>query len=109
VFLAGVGVFGINALKVANASSFNAHRDWGAVLELTALVLLILALVARESGRTMISALVLALLAVIAQNALAGLGDSNKWFGGLHALDGIVILLLSVWIALLAWRRQHSR
>jgi hypothetical protein len=109
VFLAGVGVFGINALKVANASSFNAHRAWGFVLMLTSLVLLIIALIAWQSARTMISAFVLALLTVIAQNVLAALGDSNKWFGGLHALDGMLILLLSLWIAILGWRRVRAR
>jgi hypothetical protein len=109
VFLAGVGVFGINALKVANASSFDAHRAWGFVLMLTSLVLLILALVAWQSRRTTISAFVLALLTVIAQNVLAALGDSNKWFGGLHALDGMLILLLSLGIAVLGWRRVRSR
>jgi hypothetical protein len=109
VFLAGVGVFGINALKVANASSFNAHRAWGFILMLTSLVLLILALIAWQSMRTAIAAFALALLTVIAQNVLAALGDSNKWFGGLHALDGMLILLLSLWIALVGWRRVRSR
>jgi hypothetical protein len=109
VFLAGVGVFGINDLKVANASSFNAHRAWGFVLMLTSLVLLIVALAAWQSARTMISAFVLALLTVIAQNVLAALGDSNKWVGGLHALDGMFILLLSLWIAVAGWRRVRSR
>jgi hypothetical protein len=109
VFLAGVGVFGINDLKVANASSFNAHRAWGFILMLTSLVLLIVALAAWQSARTMISAFVLALLTVIAQNVLAALGDSNKWVGGLHALDGMFILLLSLWIAVAGWRRVRSR
>jgi hypothetical protein len=109
VFLAGVGVFGINDLKVANASSFNAHRAWGFILMLTSLVLLIVALIAWQSMRTAISAFVLALLTVIAQNVLAALGDSNKWFGGLHALDGMFILLLSLWIAVVGWRRVRSR
>jgi hypothetical protein len=109
VFLAGVGVFGINNLKVANASSFNAHRAWGFILMLTSLVLLIVALVAWQSARTMISAFVLALLTVIAQNVLAALGDSNKWVGGLHALDGMFILLLALWITVAGWRRVRAR
>jgi heme A synthase len=82
-----------------------AHRSWGFVLEGVAVVLLVLALIARQSVRTMIAALVLALLVVIAQSALASAGDSNKWIGGLHALDGMFILLLSVWMAVMAWRR----
>jgi hypothetical protein len=109
VFLAGVGVFGINAPKVADASSFDAHRAWGFILMVSALLLLVLALIAWQSARTMISAFVLALLVVIAQNVLAALGDTNKWFGGLHALDGMAILLLSIWIAAVGWRRQRSR
>lgn len=109
VFLAGVGVFGINARKVANASSFDPHRAWGFILMLTSLVLLILALVAWQSARTAISAFVLALLTVIAQNVLAALGDSNKWVGGLHALDGMLILLLALWIAILGRRRLTTR
>jgi len=106
VFFAGVGVFGINAAKVANASSFDLHRGWGFVLMVTSLVLLIIALVARESARTMIAALVLAVLTIVAQNVLAAFGDNDKWIGGLHALDGILILLLSAWIAIVAWRRR---
>ncbi len=62
VYLAGVGVFGINARKVANASSLNAHRAWGSVLMILSIILLILALVAWQSVRTVISTFVLALL-----------------------------------------------
>jgi len=52
---------------------------------------------------------VLALLVTVAQTVLAAAGDSNKWVGGLHALDGMVILLLSVWLAVTAWRRTRAR
>jgi len=45
---------------------------------------------------------------VIAQSVLASLGDNNKWLGGLHALDGMLILLLALWIAFLGWRRVRS-
>ena len=40
VYLAGVGVFGINARKVANATSLDPHRAWGTVLMILAVVLL---------------------------------------------------------------------
>ena len=106
VFLAGVGVFGINARKVANASSFDPHRAWGSVLMVLAIVLLLVALAAWQSRGTVIGTFVLALLAVVAQNGLAAAGDSNKWLGGLHALDGMVILLLSLWLAIAARRRR---
>jgi hypothetical protein len=108
VFLAGVGVFGINATKVANATSLNLHREWGSVLMVISLVLLILALIAWASRGTVIGTFVLAVLVIVAQSGLAALGDSNKWFGGLHALDGMVILLLSLWLAITAWRRRKA-
>jgi hypothetical protein len=108
VFLAGVGVFGINATKVANATSLNLHREWGSVLMVISLVLLILALIAWASRGTVIGTFVLAVLVIVAQSGLAALGDSNKWFGGLHALDGMVILLLSLWLAITAWRRRRA-
>ena len=109
VFLAGVGVFGINASKVANASSFDPHRAWGSVLMVIAVVLLILALIAWASRATVIWTFVLAVLVIVAQSGLAAAGDSNKWFGGLHALDGMLILLLSLWLAITAWRRTRAR
>jgi hypothetical protein len=109
VFLAGVGVFGINARKVANASSFDPHRAWGSVLMIVSIILLVLALIAWHSVRTVLASFLLALLVVVAQVALAAAGDSNKWAGGAHALDGMVILLLSLGLAVAAWRRTAAR
>ena len=109
VFLAGTGVFGIDSLEIDDASSFDAHRTWGFVLAGLAGLLLILALAARESRRTMIAALVLFLLVAFAQSVLASIAESSAWVGGLHALDGIVILLISAWLALVAYRRRRSR
>jgi heme A synthase len=106
VFLAGVGVFGINARKVTNASSFDPHRAWGSALMVVSIILLILALIAWQSLSTVLSTFVLALLVVGAQMGLAAAGDSNKWIGGAHALDGMVILLLALWLAIMAWRRR---
>lgn len=106
VYLAGVGVFGINARKVANASSLNPHRAWGSVLMLLAIILLILALIAWQSVAVVLRTLLLAVLVTVAQVGLAAAGDSNKWLGGAHALDGMIILLLSLWLAVAAWRRR---
>ena len=108
VYLAGVGVFGINARKVANASSLDPHRAWGSVLMLLAIILLILALAAWQSVAVVLSTLLLAVLVTVAQIGLAAAGDSNKWLGGAHALDGMIILLLSLWLAIAA-RRRRSR
>ena len=109
VFLAGVGIFGINAIKVAKATSLNPHRAWGTVLMIISLIMLIMALVAWASRGTVIGTFVLALLVIVAQSGLAAAGESNKWFGGLHALDGMVILLLSIWLAIAARRRRQAR
>jgi Family of unknown function (DUF6220) len=108
VYLAGIGIFGINARKVADATSLDPHRTWGTVLMVIALVLLILALIAWASRATVIETFVLALLVIVAQSGLASAGESNKWIGGLHALDGMVILLLSLWLAIAAWRRRRA-
>jgi Family of unknown function (DUF6220) len=79
-----------------DASSFDAHRAWGEILGALSVVLLILAPVARASRRIVLETLLLAVLVEVAQHGLAAVGDSNKWLGGLHALDGVVILLLGI-------------
>jgi hypothetical protein len=96
VFLAGVGAFGAHARKVENASSFDPHRATGEILGLVALILLILSLIYWSSKRLIGETFLLVVLVEVAQHALAAGGDSNKWVGGLHALDGIIILLLGV-------------
>ncbi len=109
VFLAGVGVFGDHSVKVANASSFDPHRALGSVLGLVAVVLFLVALAARASRATVVGALILALATMAAQPALANAGDSNKWVGGFHALDGMLILVVSVWLTGAAHRREAAR
>lgn len=108
VFLAGVGVFGDHVSKAANASSFDPHRALGTILGFVAILLFLIALLARPSRAIVLQAFVLAALAMAAQPALANAGDSNKWVGGFHALDGMLILLLSLWMAVHARRRQVS-
>ena len=36
------------------------------------------------------------------------MGDHSKWFGGAHALDGMVTMLLSLGLAVAAWRRRTA-
>ena len=109
VFLAGVGVFGDHAKKVEDASSFDPHRALGSILGGIAVILLIVALIAHISRATMIWAFVLAALAFAAQPGLASGGNSNKWVGGLHALDGMFILMISGYLTGVAHRRVASR
>lgn len=106
VFLAGVGTFGDHTTSgVAHASSFDAHRDLGTALGFVAVVLFAVALAARAGRSTVVGALLLALATLVAQPALAGSGDNHKWVGGLHAFDGMLILLLSLWLTARAHRR----
>lgn len=108
-YLAGVGVFGDHARKVQDASSLDPHRAVGNILGAIAIILLLLALAARESRRTVIWTLVLAILAGVVQSALAGGGESSKWVGGLHAFDGVMILALGGWLTAMAHRRETAR
>src|SRR3954467_13423325 len=99
-FPPGAGVCGIDAAKPEDASSFDAHRTLGEIIGGLTLLMLIAALVARASKRVMWASIVLFLLAEFAQHGLASGGNSNKWVGGLHALDGVIILLLALWLHL---------
>jgi hypothetical protein len=108
IFLAGVGVFGINAAKPKDASSFDPHRIFGDVIGVLALVMVILALVARVSKAAIWGSVVLLLLSEVAQRALASAGESNKWVGGLHAGDGALILVLVLWLTAQSHRRMAA-
>jgi hypothetical protein len=109
VFLAGVGVFGDHVTKVANAASFDPHRALGTVLGFVAVLFFLLVLAARPARSTVLGSLALALLTLAAQPALAGAGDDHTWVGGFHALDGMLILGLSLWLAGAAHRREAAR
>ncbi|HEY8728404.1 MAG TPA: DUF6220 domain-containing protein [Acidothermaceae bacterium] len=108
IYLAGEGIFGEHAAKIADAKSLDPHRAFGSILGLLAVVLFLLALAARVNRATVISTFVLALLAAVGQHALAGAGESNKWVGGLHVIDGVAIFALAIWLAESARRRSRS-
>lgn len=106
VYLAGAGAFAHHSGPHVVHHPFAAHEDLGNVLGIVAVVLLVLALIAHVNRMTMIGAFVLALLTETAQHGLAQAGHDNRWVGGLHAFDGMLILLLAVWLALAAYRRR---
>lgn len=107
IFLAGFGVFGLHGreLGAPGETAFDPHRSLGFALGGIALIILILALVARRSALSMLLTAVMFLLAFLAQSFLAGLGGSNAFFGGLHALDGLAILGIAGY--LYGWSRRH--
>ena len=71
-----------------------------------ALLILVLALIARPGARAVIGSVVLFLLAFLVQSLLASLADSTVWFGGLHALDGLAILGIAAFLYASARQRR---
>ena len=57
-----------------------------------AVLILVLALVARPGGRQVVLAVLLVVQTAFLQSLLAGLGDDSPVWGGLHALDGVLAL-----------------
>jgi Family of unknown function (DUF6220) len=107
IFLAGLGAFRIDNLGVSGDMAFAPHRAVGFAMGGVALLILVLALIARPGVRAVLASVLLFLLVVVVQSLLAGLADSSVWFGGLHALDGLAILGIAAFLYLAA-RRQHS-
>lgn len=108
IFLAGLGVFSLHGEQVGapGETAFDPHRSLGFTLGGMALIILVLALVARHSARSMVLAAVMFLLVFLAQSFLADLGGSNAFFGGLHAFDGLVILGIAGYLYSLS--RRHG-
>jgi hypothetical protein len=107
IFLAGLGAFRIDTLGISGETAFAPHRDVGFAMGGVALLILVLALIARPGVRAVIASALLFVLAVVVQSLLVSLADNTVWFGGLHALDGLAILGIAAFLYLAA-RRQHS-
>jgi hypothetical protein len=90
IFLAGLGVFRLQGQGLAGI----------------ALVILILAVIARPGARAIIGSAVLVLLTSLMQSLLAGLADNHAIYGGLHALDGLLILGIAGY--LYVWSRRRG-
>jgi hypothetical protein len=105
IFLAGLGAFRLDNTGVSGDTAFAPHRAVGFAMAGVALVILILALIARAGTRAAVLAAVLFLLAALAQSLLAGLADSTVLFGGLHALDGLAILGIAAFLYVSVRRR----
>ena len=104
IFLAGLGTFRL--LHGAGDSAFDPHRMLGFAMAGIAFVVLILALIARGGGRAISGAVLLVLLTSFVQSLLAGLADDHVIFGALHAVDGLLILAIPVWLYI--WSRRRT-
>jgi hypothetical protein len=95
IFLAGLGVFSLQDQGLATTagdSAFAPHRALGFTMGAIALLILVLAVIARAGAGAIIGSAALVLLTSLMQSLLAGLADSHAVFGALHALDGLLIL-----------------
>lgn len=99
-FLAGEGIFGLDQKKLDDAGVLDPHRATGNALGLIALIMLIVAAIARSGRRQVIGSAVLLVLAGGVQSALAS--ASNHFVAGLHVLDAGIILTLAFWLHLSA-------
>jgi hypothetical protein len=95
IFLAGLGVFSLNGDGDDRESAFGPHRSLGGAIAGIAVVILILALITGPGRRAIILSGLLVLLTGFMQNLLAGLADNATVFGGLHVLDGLLILAIA--------------
>jgi hypothetical protein len=97
IFLAGLGVFALHGQEIGSSgeTAFGPHRVVGNIMSAVALVILILALIARASRLQVIGPIVLFVLAAGAQSLFAALGQDASFFGGLHALDGVAVVGLA--------------
>jgi hypothetical protein len=103
IFLAGLGVF-------RGPASFITHRDFGYLLELLPIILLVAALLGRMDRRFPILAAVIFGLFIL-QSVFVALRESTPEVAALHPVNGFLIALLSVVQvrdATMAWRAERS-
>ena len=108
IFLAGLGVFSLQdqGLAAAGDSAFAPHRTLGFAMGGIALLILVLAVIARAGAGAIAGSAALVLLTSVMQSVLAGLGDSHAVFGALHALDGLLILSTAGYLYARSRRRE---
>ena len=100
VFLAGLGVF-------SSATSFVTHRDFGYLLELFPVLLLVVGLVAGLGRRLAVIALVIFGLFLL-QSVFVLVRDDAPQVAALHPVNGFLILLLALFVARAAWLQRSD-
>lgn len=111
-FLAGSGAFGQklggSAPHLEDQKSWDAHRAFGFVLLLLAILLLIVCLAWWSERIWLMLTFLLGLLTFI-QVPLASEGENHRWVGALHPANASLILLLSAWLTYRAWKLDLAR
>ena len=107
IFLAGLGVFSFGDHDVAGGTSaFDAHRTLGFTLAGVAVIIFVLAVIARPGALPLVLCGVLIVQTSLLQSLLAGLADNTALFGGLHALDGLLVLGIAGFLYVTSRRRR---
>ena len=110
IFLAGLGTFSFDAGDQGGGShAFSAHQGLGFALAGASILILALALAARPGKLALRLAAALVVQTCLLQSLLDGLADDTAAFGGLHALDGLLIAANAGVQYALARRRQATR
>ena len=100
IFLAGLGVF-------KDPTSFATHRDFGYMLELLPILLLVLGLVAGLGRRAALLAAGIFGLFLL-QSVFVGLRTSAPDVAALHPVNGFLITLLAIILARDAWMARGA-
>lgn len=101
IFLAGLGVFD-------DPSAFITHRDFGFMLELLPIVMMVAAIVARM-GRMYIGGAVLLFVQFMLQSVLVALRTDLPAVAALHPLNGVLMLLVALILGRAAWRDRQAQ
>jgi hypothetical protein len=92
IFLAGLGVFSFgNGDRAGGDHAFGAHQGLGFAIAGASVLLLVLATAARPGRLALWLAGALVVQTCLLQSLLDGLAGGTAAFGGLHALDGLLI------------------
>src|SRR6185437_5390914 len=93
IFLAGLGVFSFgNGDRAGGDHAFSAHQGLGFGIAGASILILVLAIAARPGKLALWLAGALVVQTCLLQSLLDGLGGDSAVFGGLHALDGLLIV-----------------
>ena len=107
IFLAGFGAFSLDTGRAAQGSSvFSVHMALGFGMAGASVIILILALIARPGTLALWLSGLLVVQTCLLQSLLDGLAESASAFGGLHALDGLLIVGSAGVLLALALRRR---